>query len=205
MNKILKIILLVFTITITSPVLANTENNLIQPQASLNYDEIREQAKILYIGNQPQTAQKHINSIPEENRNAFDYYLIGLTEKDSTKAIKSYQKATKIDETFYQAYYNMAEQYFQVQNYDKAIENYKLAVKYNKKFDYGYYNLGCAYISKNDYNNARKSFEAAIKINPKEPDYYYNLGYTYKKLNNFKRANKAITLYNELMKQRTEF
>ena len=33
------------------------------------------------------------------NNHIFDYYLIGLTEKDNSKAIKSYQKATKIDET----------------------------------------------------------------------------------------------------------
>lgn len=204
MKKIFKIILFIFTITITNPVFANSQNPLNSTLTTINYEDIREQAKILYMGNQPQTAQKHINSIPEENKTAFDYYLIGLTEKDNSKAIKSYQKATKIDETFYQAYYNMAEQYFQLQNYDKAIENYKLAIKYNKKLDYAYYNLGCVYLTKNDYNNARKSFESAIKINPKEPDYYYNLGFTYKKLNNIKRANKAITLYNELIKQRTE-
>lgn len=166
-------------------------------------DEIREQAKILYMGNKLEEAQKHILTIKKNERTAFDYYLIGLTSKDSNEAIKAYIEAIIIDDKFYQAYFNIANEYFELQNYEKAISYYKQSIKYNKKLEYAYYNLGCIYLILKDYNNARKSFEAAIKINPQEPDYYFNLGYTYKKLNNIKRADKALYLYNELMRQRT--
>ena len=165
-------------------------------------EEIREQSKILYMGNQYELAKKNILSIPDTQKIAFDYYLIGLTTKDTREAIKAYESAIALDEKFYQAYFNIANLYFSIQNYEKAVDNYKLAVKHNKDFAYGHYNLGCTYLVLEEYNNARKSFEKAIKINPKEPDYYHNLGFSYKKLGNKKRADKAISLYNELMKER---
>lgn len=165
-------------------------------------EDIRDQAKILYMGNKIIEAQKHILTIPDEERNSFDYFLMGLTEKTPEEAIKAYEKSISLDEKYYQTYFNIASLYFNEQNYEKAIQYYKLAIKHNKKFDYGYYNLGCSYLKIEDYNNARKSFESAIKINPKEPDYYFNLGYTHKKMNNTKRADKALNLYNELMSQR---
>lgn len=199
MKNYLKIIFLFLTsILLINPTLAQTSNNDLT-----NYENIREQAKILYIGNQHDQAQKHINTIPDKEKQPFDYYLIGLTSKDYKFAIKAYEQAIALDEKYYQAYFNLAEVYFNLQNFDKAIENYKLAIKYKKDFAYAHYNLGCVYLETKDYNNARKSFESAIKINPKEPDYYYNLGYTYKKMNNEKRATKALSLYNELIKERT--
>ncbi len=199
MKNYLKIIFLFLTsILLINPTFAQTSDNDLT-----NYENIREQAKILYIGNQRDQAQKHINTIPDEEKQPFDYYLIGLTSKDYKSAIKAYEQAIALDEKYYQAYFNLAEVYFNLQNFNKAIENYKLAIKYKKDFAYAHYNLGCVYLEIKDYNNARKSFESAIKINPKEPDYYYNLGYIYKKMNNEKRATKALSLYNELIKERT--
>lgn len=197
------IITILTTIFLTIPTYATTSpqtNN----ETQTNHEDIREQAKLLYMGNQLDAAQKHILKIPENEKNAFDYFLIGLTEKDTKNAIKAYEKSISLDEKFYQSYFNIATLYHDKQNYEKAIEYYKLAIKANKKNAYSYFNLGCAYLEAQNYNDARKSFESAIKINPQEADYYYNLGYTYKKLNNKKRADKAIELYNELIKKRNE-
>lgn len=178
---------------------------LTQKSFAITNDEIREQAKILYLGNQNQEAQKRIMLIPTNQRNAEDYFIIGNTEKDLKTAIKAYEQAIKLDDKFYQAYYNIGSLYLSVQNYDKAIEYFTNSIKYKKEFAYGYYNLGCTYLKKEQFNSARKCFEAAIKLNPEEPDYYYNLGYTYKKMNNLKRSEKAINLYNELIKKRNDF
>lgn len=167
-------------------------------------DEIREQAKLLYMGHQNEEAQKRILLIPIEQRTAGDYFIVGNTEKDIKLAIKAYEQAIKLDDKFYQAYYNIGSLYLSVQNYDKAIEYFKSSIKHNKEFAYGYYNLGCAYLKKEQFNSARKCFESAIKLKPEEPDYYYNLGYTYKKMNNLKRSEKAINLYNELIKKRND-
>lgn len=166
--------------------------------------EIREQAKILYLGKEFSTAKERILQIPPSERIAADYFLIGNTEKDLKPAITAYEEAIKLDNDFYQAYYNIGSRYFDAQNYEKAIFYFKLAVNRNKKFEYGYYNLGCAYLKTEQYNQARKSFESAIKLNPQEADYYYNLAYAYKKTENLKRAEKALGLYNELVKKRNE-
>ncbi len=196
MKKLTKYILATFIILFLNL-------NAIAQGQNFSNDEIREQSKILYMGNKSEEAQKHILTIPEEDRTAFDYYLIGLTSTTSQDAIKAYDKSIQIDNKFHQSYFNIANEYFNLKDFDRAIYFYKQATKYNKDLDYGYYNLGCAYLNIDEYNNARKSFESAIKINPEEPDYYFNLGYTYKRLNHPKRADKAIMLYNELMKKRT--
>lgn len=166
--------------------------------------ELRDQAKVLYMSNNFEDAQERVLQIPESEKIAADYFLAAIAEKDPAMAIKLYERALVLDNTFYQAYYNIGSIYFAVDNYEKAIDYFKQAVKYNKKFAYGYYNIGCAYLELKEYNLARKNFEAAIKLNPEEPDYYYNLGYTYKKMSNVKRSEKAINLYNELIKKRNE-
>ncbi len=167
-------------------------------------DELREQAKILFMGEKYEEAEETTLQIPIADRTAADYYLIGKTSNNFKKALKAYEEAIKLKPDFYPAYFNIACLYSNVQNYEKAIYYYKLSIKYKKDFAYAYYNLGCLYLKTEQYNLARKSFESAIKIKPDEPDYYYNLSYTYKKLDNTKRAEKAIHLYNELIKKRNE-
>lgn len=206
MKITIKLILLIFVITfLTMPAFCVNENKKEISINDIKNEEIREQAKILYMGNQISKAQTHIMTIPEEQRNAFDYYLIGLTsDKTGDEGLWAYKKAINLDENYYQAYYNIANIYYEREDYAQAANYYRLAVKKNDKFAYGHFNLGCTYLKLQDYNQARKSFESAIKLNSQEPDYYYNLGYTYKKMGNQKRADKAIKLYNELMKARLE-
>ncbi|MBR6647734.1 MAG: hypothetical protein IKL09_09510, partial [Clostridia bacterium] len=50
--------------------------------------------------NQYELAQKNILSIPDTQKIAFDYYLIGLTTKDTREAIKAYENAIALDEKF---------------------------------------------------------------------------------------------------------
>ena len=171
---------------------------------SATNEEIREQAKLLYLGQKPLEAREHILLIPADQRTAEDYFFMGLTGQKALQITKPYENAIEKNQKFYQAYYNLGDYYYKDKNYERAIYYYKQAVKYNKKFDYGYYNLGCVYLEKGQFNDARKSFEKAIEIQPEEPDYYYNLGYAYNKLNNPKRAEKAVKLYNELMQKRNE-
>lgn len=192
MKKIYQIILCLIFITSTYA-----------PAISASNEDIREQAKILYLGDKMEEAQRRILEIPQNERNAADYFLIGNTLEDKKLAIQAYEKAIGLDKTFYQAYYNLGQIYLGVDNYEKAIEYFKSSVKYNKDFAYGYYNLGCTYLKTEQYSKAKNAFENAIRLNPKEPDFYYNLAYAYKKTENLKRADKAINLYNELMKKRS--
>lgn len=179
-------------------------NTLISPARSLTNEDLREQAKILFLGNKLETANETILKIPESERNAEDYFIIGTTSTDPKTSIKAYEQAILKDKTFYQAYYNIGDIYLKSKNYEKAVEYLKKTIEAKKDFAYGYYNLGCAYLKLEEYDLARKSFEKAIKISPEEADYYYNLGYTHKKMGNTKRADKAINLYNELIKKRNQ-
>ena len=166
--------------------------------------ELREQAKLLYIANQNDEAAKKILLIPDAQKTAQDYFLLGNTAKTKKEAIAFYKKAITLKPKYPQAYFNLADIYYKSKDYEQAIVYYKQAIKYDKKFAYAYYNLGCTYLAAEKYNPARKAFESAIALSPEEPDYYYNLAFAHKKLNNTKRTEKALNLYNELIKRRNE-
>lgn len=168
-------------------------------------DTLNEQINVLYAENNIKEAFNLLLSIPEENRSAQNWVLMGNILQDEGKpdeAIFMYNSAIATDAKNYKAHYNLGNAYLQQNKPNMAIAEFKKAIKYNPEFSYAYYNLGCAYLKIDKPRNAKWEFFKAIDLNNQEPDFYYNLAYTYKKLNNEKQSKIYLEYYDKLMEQK---
>lgn len=159
------------------------------------------QAVAFYNDNNIENALNILKSIPEEDKTAEDWLLMGNILQDKNQkaeAIFMFKRAILVDKTYYKPYYNLANMYLDEERPLMAIDNYKYAVRLKPDFAYGYYNLGCAYLRLGDFKKAKKYFEKAVELKNTEPDFQYNLAFCYKKLNKLKAANRHLEFYNKL-------
>lgn len=160
------------------------------------------QAIALYNDNNIREAMKVLQSIPEDDKTAEDWLLMGNILQDNNKipdAIFMYKRAILVDKDFYKPYYNLGNIYLYDEKPLLAIENYKNSVKIKSDFPYGYYNIGCAYLRLGNYKLAKKYLLKAVDLKNTEPDFQYNLAFCYKQLNKNKLAQRHLDYYNKLM------
>lgn len=166
------------------------------------FQEVTNQANILYAGNEINSALNLFLSIPEEERTAQNWLLIGNILQDQSKtdeAVFMYNKAIQTDDKYYKAYYNLGNIYLKDNKPNMAIEQYKQVIKLKPDYPYAHYNLGCAYIKLGKYSKAKYELLLATDYKNTVPDFHYNLAYVYKKLNKPKEAQRYIEYYNKLM------
>ena len=171
-----------------------------------------QQAVALYNDNNLVNAAKVLISIPEADKTAQDWLLMGNILQDEDKmseAVFMFKRAILVDKNFYKPYYNLANIYLDEERVIMALDNYKIVVKLKPDFAYGYYNMGCAYLRLGNYKKARRAFVKEISVaseNPDKkeisPDFYYNLAFCYNKLNNPKKAKEAIAIYDKLIENK---
>ena len=171
-----------------------------------------QQAVALYNDNNLVNAAKVLISIPEVDKTAQDWLLMGNILQDEDKmseAVFMFKRAILVDKNFYKPYYNLANIYLDEERVIMALDNYKIVVKLKPDFAYGYYNMGCAYLRLGNDKKARRAFVKAISVaseNPDKkeisPDFYYNLAFCYNKLNNPKKAKEAIAIYDKLIENK---
>ncbi len=177
------------------------ENTVVQSE---QYKNITSQANVFYAENDIKSAFNLFLSIPEDERTAQNWLLMGNILQDQGKideAIFMYNKAINTDEKYYKAHYNLGNIYLQDGRPNMAIEQYKKVIKLNPEYAYAHYNLGCAYIKTEQYRKAKYELLLATDYKNTVPDFYYNLAYVYKKLNNKKTAEKYIEFYNKLIER----
>ncbi len=187
----MKKILVILTICILNSVLCSA-------------NDLNDQINILYAGNNIKEAFNILLSIPESERSAQNWLLMGNILQDEGKvddAIFMYNHAISVDEKCYKAHYNLGNIYMLQDKPNMAIRAYKNAVKYNPDLAYGYYNLGCAYLKAGKIKSAKWEFYKAIDINNQEADFHYNLAYTLKKLNKDKQAKQYLDNYNQIIER----
>lgn len=190
-NFVMKKILTVLTILILSA-------------ASCFADELNDKINILYAENNIKEAFNLLLSIPEDERSAQNWLLMGNILQDEGKtddAAFMYNRAISVDEKYYKAHYNLGNIYMLQDKPNLAIKSYKKAVKYNPDFAYGYYNLGCAYLKIDKPKSAKWEFYKAIDLNNQVADFHYNLAYTFKKLNKEKQAKQYLDNYNKIIER----
>lgn len=197
-NQIMKrfFILLILGIFTTLPV-----------YSSENENTASEQAKLLYADNNIEDSFNTLLSIPEEERTAENWLLLGNLLQDKERyddAVFMYTKSILKDDKFYKAHYNLGNCYLNSDKPNLAIEEYKKLLKLKNDYAYAYYNLGCAYIKLGEYRKAKNAFLDAIYFKNTEPDFYYNIAYTYKKLNKEKDAKAYLEIYNKVMENKIE-
>ena len=191
MKKLLLLTLLIF---ISIPAVA--------ADATLN-----EQAKLLYADNNITESFNALLSIPEEERSAENWLLLGNILQDKGRnddAVFMYTQSILKDDKFYKAHYNLGNCYLNDDKPNMAIEEYKKVLKIRPEYAYAHYNLGCAYIKLGKYKKAKNAFLDAIYFKNTEPDFYYNLAYVYKKLNKAKDAQAYTEIYNKLIENQIE-
>ncbi len=166
-----------------------------------------EQAKLLYADNNIEESFNLLLSIPEDERSAENWLLLGNLLQDKGReedAVFMYSQAILKDGSFYKAHYNLGNCYLNSDKPNMAIEEYKKVLKLKKDYAYAYYNLGCAYLKLGQYRKAKNAFLDAVYFKNTEPDFYYNLAYTYKKLNKEKDAKAYLEIYNKVMESRID-
>ena len=191
MKKLLLLTLLIF---ISIPAVA--------ADATLN-----EQAKLLYADNNITESFNALLSIPEEERTAENWLLLGNILQDKGRnddAVFMYTQSILKDDKFYKAHYNLGNCYLNDDKPNMAIEEYKKVLKIRPEYAYAHYNLGCAYIKLGKYKKAKNALLDAIYFKNTEPDFYYNLAYVYKKLNKAKDAQAYTEIYNKLIENQIE-
>ncbi len=189
-----KIVLLALLIFISLPAIAAD-------------DTLNEQAKLLYADNNITESFNALLSIPEEERTAENWLLLGNILQDKGRnddAVFMYTQAILKDEKFYKAHYNLGNCYLNDDKPNMAIEEYKKVLKIRPEYAYAHYNLGCAYIKLGNYRKAKNSFLDAVYFKNTEPDFYYNLAYVYKKLNKPKDAQAYTEIYNKLIENQID-
>ena len=109
-------------------------------------DDLSKQATAFYSDNNYQKTMDLILQIPESERSAQDWLLLGNVLEDKGEkenAISMYQKAKVTNPKYYKAYYNLANNYADNNQFNMALENYKKAASLNKGNPYIYYNMAC--------------------------------------------------------------
>ena len=164
-------------------------------------DDLSKQATAFYSDNNYQKTMDLILQIPESERSAQDWLLLGNVLEDKGEkenAIFMYQKAKVTNPKYYKVYYNLANNYADNNQFNMALENYKKAASLNKENPYIYYNMACTYIKMGDLKKAKTNLNKAIMLKSDIPDFHYNLAYVYKELGKQKLAQTYLDNFNKL-------
>lgn len=200
-SYILLIILLTANCTFAAPFKKAAENKFVQSEQYVNTSN---QANVFYAGNDIKSAFNTLLSIPEEERTAQNWLLLGNLLQDQGKleeAEFAYTRAIQVDKDYYKAYYNLGNIYLQDGRPNMAIEQYQKVIKLRPDYPYAHYNLGCAYLKLGKYGKAKFELLTAIDLKNTVADFHYNLAYVYKKLNKEKQAKTYLEYYNKLIEQ----
>ncbi|MGI9547176.1 MAG: tetratricopeptide repeat protein, partial [Flavobacteriaceae bacterium] len=115
-----------------------------------------------------------IKELNELNSQGVDLFNKG----DYVQAIEYYKKALQVDDRDAIVYYNIANAYFSLENYDECIIYSEESVKIDTNKTEAYNLIATSYQKKNDINKAIEIFKKTLDIKP-HPDTYNNLGNCY--------------------------
>ena len=132
---------------------------------------------------------------------AWDYFAQANQYQDLNdydNAIKSYNKAIKLQTDVPYFYNNRGGVYDKLKKYEEALSDYNKAIKLNPDYEIVYYNRGNIYVKLGRYEEALSDYNKVIELNPNNESAYYNSGIIYNKLKKYEEAmsnlNKTIEL-----------
>lgn len=95
-------------------------------------------------------------------------------------AIEDYRLALRLNSSYPEAHYNLADAYEEIPDYDKALEEYQKAINADFSFYHAYNNLSRLYIlRRKDYGAALRLLDRAMNLKPQEPSVQYSLHKNY--------------------------
>ena len=95
------------------------------------------------------------------------------------QAINFYKKAIEIDDTFYQAYYELGTTYNKLENYEEALKFYNITIKLKPGFSDAYNGKANVLAGLKKYNEAIEFYNEAFKLNSSDALPIYGIGNIY--------------------------
>tara|TARA_B100001250_G_C19533332_1_gene671442 strand:+ start:39 stop:800 length:762 start_codon:yes stop_codon:yes gene_type:complete len=115
------------------------------------------------------------------------------------KAIDYYIQAINYDDKFVQAYDNLGKIYRMLGNYKLAQSAYEISIKIFPNGEVAHQNLAICYLNLEQLSKAIEEYKTLIKIRPENPEGYYGLGNCYKRQKKYElaliEATHALELY----------
>lgn len=132
--------------------------------------------KALQINPQHENARTAILNVA---KNKFNEGNTIYRRRDLEGALKSYEEVLGIDESFYQAHYQIGVIQSKMGNRTLAIEHYTKALEYAPNFYKGYYAMALSQKANGNIEGALGSLQSAIDINPGYDKAYGAMGNIY--------------------------
>lgn len=144
--------------------------------------------KALTVNNNHENTQKALKSTAGTMFNqGNDYYR----RRDFNTALDLYKKVVKIDNSLYQAYYQIGVVETRLKNNRGAVNGYTKAVEIKPDFYQGWYALGLAKRSNGDDDGALVAFQKAIDYDPSYAKAYCAMGDIYYAKGNLAKAQSS--------------
>jgi len=132
-----------------------------------------------------------------KNKDKAYYIKKGDTQyenKQFKKAIETYSKAIKLDNTDYHLFHKRGLAYGYLDEHENAIADYTTALRINPNFSKDYFNRSIRYSCINDYSSAIRDMSKYIELNPQDYDGYYMRGTYYVQTDDYDKAiNEFLT------------
>jgi len=111
--------------------------------------------------------------------------------RDYSSARDLYKKVVSIDDSFYQAHYQLGVVETRLKNISAAVGSYAKAVEAKPDFYQGWYGLGIAKRTDGDDTGALAAFQKSIDLNPGYAKAYCAMGDIYYKSNQISKAQSS--------------
>lgn len=162
---------------------------------SLNFAVPADRITQLKIGD----LQTVSNVTTETNRNkralaerSYSQGLAQMSLDDYAKALPYFERATEIDPTYPEAWYQAGYCYGILGRHNEALRASKQAAKLRSDWAEAYVNIGASSYALGQYKDAVDAYKQAVKLDDDNADIQYALGLTFGKLN---RTDEEILAY----------
>jgi hypothetical protein len=108
---------------------------------------------------------------------AFYSYSTIVRNSDWKDAITLYSQTIKYNPNSARLYYNLANEYRLLEQWDKAEMSYKMAIHLQPNYTEAHIDLGNVYSVKGNIEDARKEYETALELEPDDAAARYNLNH----------------------------
>jgi tetratricopeptide (TPR) repeat protein len=119
---------------------------------------------------------------------------LGFHKNSLAKALADYTQAIELKPDFAEAWWDRAQAYLDLHQYDKAVADYSKAIELDPTHATLWNSRGLAYQRLHQYDKALADYSKAIELDPKNVAAWNNRGYAYEELHQY---DKAITALNE--------
>lgn len=127
-------------------------------------------------------------------KNLFEMGVQFYNGKNYPKALENFIAATKIDSSYYQAFYYRGCCYGALGKHTQAVKEFTQAININKDYFWSYKQRGYSYLSLKKYHDALTDLNSVISLAPDHSPSYYFRALVHYNLQVFKNAREDINI-----------